>query len=124
MLLRIVQTDRHRLVKLANWLTNRATFVIVEMNKVVLFRTLTIVVSTTTEIISAAYDATLKFVTSLSMEEKRKFFRRFDADRYVGWTKDKARQWIQMRGATGTTIVPCFWIRLAGTYTHIHTYIH
>jgi hypothetical protein len=46
--------------------------------------------------ISKAYEALLRFY-AIPVKEKRKSFKRFDGDRYVGWTRDRAREWIQMR---------------------------
>jgi hypothetical protein len=46
--------------------------------------------------VSKAYEALLRFYT-IPVKEKRKTFKRFDGDRYVGWTRDRAREWIQMR---------------------------
>jgi hypothetical protein len=46
--------------------------------------------------ISKAYEAVLRFY-ALPVEEKRKSFKKIDGDRYIGWTKDRAREWIQMR---------------------------
>jgi len=46
--------------------------------------------------ISEAYEALLRF-HAIPVEEKKKSFKKFDGDRYIGWTKDRAREWIQMR---------------------------
>lgn len=60
--------------------------------------------------IARAYDSLLLFHNSITLKEKKQTFERFDGDRYVGWTRDSAREWLQMRVAReqGQTI-PLLW---------------
>lgn len=59
-----------------------------------------------------AYDSLLRFHSYLSPMDKKKTFQRFDGDRFIGWTRDSSREWIQMRERkhnNGTTDVPLGW---------------
>lgn len=59
-----------------------------------------------------AYDSLLRFHSYLSPVDKKKTFQRFDGDRFIGWTRDSSREWIQMRERKhpdGTTDVPLGW---------------
>lgn len=48
-------------------------------------------------LISEAYKSLLTFYLEVPLEEKKKSFQSFDNDRYVGYTKDNTREWLQMR---------------------------
>ena len=59
-----------------------------------------------------AYDSLLRFHSYLSPMDKKKTFQRFDGDRFIGWTRDSSREWIQMRERKhldGATDVPLGW---------------
>ena len=54
-----------------------------------------------TSAIARSYDAVLRFQANVPVEEKRKFVRFFDNSRYVGWARDPAREWLQLRARDG-----------------------
>jgi hypothetical protein len=47
--------------------------------------------------ITRAYNSVLLFHNTISLKDKKHTFERFDGDRYVGWTRDCSREWLQMR---------------------------
>ena len=51
--------------------------------------------------IARSFDAVLRFQANVPLEEKRKFVRFFDNSRYVGWARDPAREWLQLRARDG-----------------------
>ena len=62
--------------------------------------------------ITRAYDSLLRFHSYLPAVDKKKTFQRFDGDRFIGWTRDSSREWIQMRERKhpdGTKDVPLGW---------------
>ena len=50
-----------------------------------------------TRTIAKAFAALLRFQEDTSVADKRNTFDRIDGERYIGWTKDAAREWLQMR---------------------------
>ena len=47
--------------------------------------------------ITRAYNSVLLFHNKVSLRDKKHTFERFDGDRYIGWTRDYSREWLQMR---------------------------
>ena len=48
-------------------------------------------------IIRKAYLMIIYFMSTVSLERKRKFIHRFDGPRYVGYAQDNGREWLQLR---------------------------
>ena len=62
--------------------------------------------------IQSAYDTLLKFNSSIPIKEKKKCFKKFDGDRYIGFAGDAMREWLQMRvtyDKDGNSSVPFPW---------------
>jgi hypothetical protein len=61
--------------------------------------------------ITRAYNSVLLFHSTIPLKDKKHTFERFDGDRYMGWTRDCSREWLQMRvsrkpdGSTGVRLL-------------------